>query len=297
MALDIYRTPDSRFAGLPDYPFAPHYHQWDRLRMHYVDEGGGKPILLLHGEPTWSYLYRRMIPPLVEAGYRAIAPDFIGFGKSDKVTDDSWYVAERHVESIRSLIETLDLGEITVVVQDWGGPIGLRQAVDMPGRFERLVILNTWLHHAGAAYTGGIEQWREFVLSRPDLPCGKAVARSLRTEGHDLQAVQDAYDAPFPDQASKAGARRFPWFLPQYQPEEGNAADQERCWAALRSWTKPAHVIFSDSDVVFTADLAKQWAKHIPRATLDFIEGPGHFLQEERGAEIAACMLRRFGGA
>src|SRR5579859_4352314 len=122
--MEKLRTPDERFANLPGYPFAPHYHDWEALRMHYVDEGRGAPVLMLHGEPTWSYLYRKMIPPLVAAGYRAIAPDFIGFGRSDKVVDDNWYVIERHVEAIRSVIEALDLRDITLVVQDWGGPIG-----------------------------------------------------------------------------------------------------------------------------------------------------------------------------
>jgi len=148
--MNVLRTPEDRFAFLPDYPFTPQYHIWQGLRMHYVDEGSGAPVLLLHGEPTWSYLYRKMIPLLTAAGYRAIAPDYIGFVKSDKVEDDNWYVIERHVEAIRSLIETLDLQQITLVVQDWGGPIGLRQAVDMPERFRRLVILNTWLYQEGS---------------------------------------------------------------------------------------------------------------------------------------------------
>lgn len=292
---DLIRTPEERFAGLPGYPFRPHYRDWQGLRMHYVDEGEGRPVLLLHGEPTWSYLYRKMIPPLVAAGYRCVAPDYIGFGKSDKVTDDAWYTIERHVQSVRWLIETLDLEAITLVVHDWGGPIGLRQAVDLPERFDRLVILNTWLQHEGFRPSPDLLKWREFTLSRPDLPCGKVVARSLRTEGHDLPAVEAAYDAPFPDMASKAGARRFPWLLPFAQPQEGNAADQARCRQALRSWTKPVHFLFSQADVIFPPESARQWAAEIPGATFDQIAGAGHFLQEERGAEIAAKMLERTG--
>lgn len=295
--LNVFRTPEERFHNLPDYPFAPHFLEWRGLRMHYVDEGAGAPVLMLHGEPTWSYLYRKMIPPLVAAGVRCIAPDYIGFGKSDKVTDDNWYVIERHVESIRALIETLDLCDITVVAQDWGGPIGLRQAVDLPERFARLVILNTWLHREGYRPSEALLNWRAFALSRPDIPCGKIVARSLRTSGHDLDAIQAAYDAPFPDVASKAGARRFPWLLPFVQPAEGNAADQIRCFEALQRWHKPAHIIFSDSDVIFPAEWGRKWAAQIPGATFDIIQGPGHFLQEERGEEIAAKILERMARA
>lgn len=293
--MEFLRTPEERFANLPGYPFAPHYLDWKSLRMHFLDEGRGAPVLMLHGEPTWSYLYRKMVPPLVAAGYRAIAPDYIGFGKSDKVTDDNWYVAERHVESIRALIESLDLSDITLVVADWGGPIGLRQAIDMPERFRRLVILNTSLHHEGTRATEGLLKWREFAISRRDLPCGKTVRRSLRTEGHDLDAVEAAYEAPFPEEKFKAGPRRFPWFLPFVQPEEGNAADQNRCFEALKGWTKPVNVIFSDGDVVFPVAWGKKWAGLIPGATFDVISGPGHFLQEERGQEIAARMLHYMG--
>jgi len=289
-----FRTPEGRFTALPGYPFAPRYLDCQGLRIHYLDEGEGTPVLLLHGEPTWSYLYRKMIPPLVEAGYRCLAPDYVGFGKSDKVVDDNWYVIERHVESIRFFIEQLDLRDITMVVHDWGGPIGLRQAVDDPARFARLVILNTCLHHEGMLYSDAIRKWREVAVNRWDLPCGKAVRNTIRTPGLDLEAVAAAYDAPFPDAVSKAGARRFPWCLPFAQPIEGNAADQTRCFLALRAWNKPAHFLFSDSDPVFPLEAGRQWAAQVPRATFDAIEGAGHFLQEERGEQIAARMLARF---
>lgn len=289
--MNILRTPEDHFAFLPDYPFAPQYHNWQGLRMHYVDEGEGAPVLLLHGEPTWSYLYRKMIPLLTAAGYRAIAPDYIGFGKSDKVVEDDWYVIERHVESIRSLIEALDLREITLVVQDWGGPIGLRQAVDMPERFRRLVILNTWLYQEGSTASEGLLNWRGYALSQPDLPCGRIVRRSLVTTGHDLDGVETAYDAPFPDARYKAGPRRFPWCLPHAQPDEGNAADQQRCFEALQEWQGPVNIMFSDHDPVFRPGAGRKWAGLIPGATFDIIEGPGHFLQEERGEEIAKKML------
>lgn len=298
----IVRTPEERFASLPDYPFAPRYTDWQGLRIHYVDEGSGPAILMLHGEPTWSYLYRMLIPPLVAAGYRCIAPDYIGFGKSDKITDDGWYVIERHVESIRSLIRSLDLRDITLVAHDWGGPIGLRQAVDMPERFARLVIFNTWLHHEGFHYTDAIRQWRAYATdpARYDLPCGRVVANTiarspLGSQGRDLTAIQHAYDAPFPDTASKAGARRFPWCLPFAEPQAGNAADQARCFATLTGWVKPAHIIFSDSDRVFTVEWGQAWAARIPGATFDAVAGAGHYPQEQRGEAIAAIMLNRMG--
>ncbi len=292
----MIRTPDERFAHLSGYPFRPHYLDWQGLRMHYVDEGTGRPVLLLHGEPTWSYLYRKMIPPLVVAGYRCVAPDYIGFGKSDKVVDDEWYTIERHAQSVRRLIELLDLRDVTLVVHDWGGPIGLRQAVDMPERFQRLVILNTWLHHPGSQPSETILKWREYALSRPDLPCGKVVARSLRRPEQDLAAVEAAYDAPFPDAASKAGARRFPKCLPFAEPELGNAADQACCFEALKSWNKPTHFIFSDADPIFPLEWGRRWASEIPGATFDAIAGAGHFLQEEAGEEIASKMVEKIRG-
>ena len=295
MPMSVSRTPDSRFAGLADYPFAPHYQHWRGLRMHYVDEGAGRPVLLLHGEPTWSYMYRDVMPPLVHAGYRCVAPDLVGFGKSDKVLDDGWYVIERHVESVRALVEALDLRDITLVVHDWGGPIGLRQAVDMPGRFARLVILNSWLHHHGVVYTDMIRRWRAYALrfepGTGDLPTGEIVARWPRVDEARRAAIKAAYDAPYPDAASKAGARRFPWCIPVGEPEAGNAADQARCFEALKGLGRPAHLIFGDRDEIFTPEWARAWAAVIPGATVDLVPGP-HHVPEESGAEIARLMLR-----
>ncbi len=292
--VNAVRVPEARFAGLVDYPFAPNYHHWRGLRMHYLDEGQGAPVLLLHGEPTWSYMYRTVIPPLTAAGLRCIAPDYIGFGKSDKITDDDWYVIERHVESIRALIEALDLRDVTLVVHDWGGPIGLRQAVDMPERFSRLVILNTWLHHHGFPYTDMIRRWRAYVAKFPpgtgNLPAGDIVSKWPRIDESRRPAVKAAYDAPYPDATSKAGARRFPWCLPFAEPGAGNAADQARCFEALKQWRKPAHLIFGDRDEIFTLAWAREWAAQIAGATVDAVPGP-HHVPEESGAEIAAIML------
>lgn len=295
----MIRTPDERFEALPDWPFAPHYFEANGIRMHYVDEGSrdAEVFLLVHGEPTWSYLYRRWIPRLVDAGYRAVALDYIGFGRSDKVVDEDWYVIERHVETQRSLIESLDLRRINVFCQDWGGPISLRNACDQPERYARLFIGNTWLHHDGYSYTDGIRNWREMALDPArlgtDMPTGLIVSRSMRRPGHDAEALQAAYDAPFTGPESKAGARRFPWCLPFVQPEEGGASWQQRCYEQLRSWDGPVHFVWADTDVVFTWDWAQKWSSTIPGATLDRIEGAGHFLQEDAPDDCVDAILHR----
>jgi haloalkane dehalogenase len=300
--MDSLRTPDQRFEHLPSFSFRPNYLSWNGLRVHYLDEGprDGQPVLLLHGEPTWSYLYAGVIPLLVAAGHRCIAPDHVGFGRSDKVVDDSWYVIERHVECCAHVIEALDLRDAVLVVQDWGGPIGLRQAVDMPERFARLFILNTWLHHAGFEYSPGIRAWREFATDPArgggDMPCGRLVAMSLRRPGHDLAAVQTAYDAPFPDARHKAGPRRFPWCIPFAQPVEGNAADQQRCFDALPKLGKPVHFVFGDADPIFPYAWGEEWSRGIPGATIDRIAGAGHFLQQDAPEDLAATLLRRLRG-
>lgn len=301
--MESLRTPDERFDGLPGFDLAPHYLDWNGLRVHYLDEGprSGQPVLLVHGEPTWSYLYAGVIRRLAAAGYRCIAPDHVGFGRSDKVIDDAWYVIERHVECLAHVIRTLDLRNAHLVVQDWGGPIGLRQAVDMPERFDRLLILNTWLHHREFVYPDGIRGWRAAATDPArlggDMPTGRIVAGTLRRLGHDAAAVMQAYDAPFPDARYKAGARRFPWCLPFERPVEGNAADQERCFHALPKLGKRVHVIFGDADPVFPYAWGEAWSRGIPGATLDRIAGAGHFLQQDAPDDLADTMLRRLGEA
>ncbi len=302
-APDFVRTPDANFDNLPDFPYAPHYLDWNGLRLHYVDEGPKEaPVaLLMHGEPDWSYLYRKMIPPLLAAGYRCIAPDYIGFGRSDKVVDDNWYVIERHCESITHLIKELDVNDVTIFVQDWGGPIGLRQVADMPERFSRLAILNTWLHHAEMEYSDGIRQWRDnatnffwLAMTDNDFPCGKIMAFARSRQVGDAGAIVAAYEAPFADGGkSKAGARRFPWCIPHWEPEAGNAADQERCFKALPTLGIPTHVIFGADDNVFTEDWGRKWAGMIPGATFDSIPNAGHFVQEDAGEEVVEIFLKR----
>lgn len=294
---EVLRTPDEAFADL-DFPFEPHWADWYGLRQHYVDERpGGRddvPVfLLLHGEPTWSHLYRQWIPRLVEAGFRCVAPDHIGFGKSDKPTHDDWYDIERHCEVLADLIDSLDLRDIHLVVQDWGGPIGLRQLVDRPDRFSRVFILNTWLHHDGFEYSPGIEFWHDFATdpAQHDLPCGEIVARTHARPGHDLERVAAAYEAPFPDARFKAGARRFPWLIPNWQPVAGNAENQQRCYDALLGLDVQKHVVFGASDPIFTADWGRTWASRMPGTTFDAIPGASHFVQDDAPDDVVDTIL------
>ncbi len=290
--MDVFRTPDERFAELPDYDFEPNYVEVGGLRMHYVDEGSGDPIVCFHGEPSWAYLYRKMLPPLVAAGHRVICPDLAGFGRSDKPTDFGWYSYDRHLEQISGVLETLDLSGATVVVQDWGGPIGLRWAVENGDRVARLVIMNTGL------YTGRVSKgflaWRDFAQRNPDLPVGMVLQSATTTELTD--DVVAAYEAPFPNAESKGGAATFPLLVPT-EPDAPGAAAMGAVGDALRSWEKPVLVAFSDSDPVFPSPKSGQvFCDSIPGAGEQVvIEGAAHFLQEDRGERIAEVMLEWFG--
>jgi len=286
--MEVFRTPDERFEGLPDFPFAPRYAEVGGLRMHYLDEGEGAPVVCFHGEPSWSYLYRRMLPPLVAAGHRVVCPDLAGFGRSDKPTDLDWYSYDRHVEQVAGVLDDLDLRGATVVVQDWGGPIGLRWAVEHSDRVDRLVILNTGL------FTGrvskGFLQWRAFAEKNPDLPVGMVLQGATTT---DLAPeIVAAYEAPFPNAESKAGAATFPLLVPTEESAPG-AAEMAAVTDDLSRWEKPALVAFSDSDPVFPSPRAGQvFVDLIPGAGEQVaIEGGGHFLQEDRGEVIAAAIL------
>ena len=279
-----YRTPDDRFEGLPGFGFAPHYVEQDGLRMHYLDEGGGTgdPILLLHGEPTWSFLYRKMIPPLARAG-RCIAPDYFGFGRSDKPTDSGWYSYDRHVDSIARLVAELDLQRITLVVQDWGGPVGFRLAVEQPERIARLVVMNTGI---GARAPG--EAWLRFqsFMRRvgTEIVAGQLVRLSL------VQPVSDeviaGYDAPFPVPESRVGIVQFPELVATSADHPSGPA-MLRVRDALRGLDRPALVLFSDGDPIFSRRAAEVMAELLPGAELDPpVEGAGHFLQEDRGEQL-----------
>ena len=286
---EVYRTPDDRFASLPDFPFEPHYIEQDGLRMHYVDEGAGDPILLLHGEPTWSFLYRKMIPPLARVG-RVVAPDYFGFGRSDKPTNQRWYTYDRHYESIRRLAEELDLRSLTVVVQDWGGPIGMRLAVEEPGRVARLVVLNTGVG-GGRAPNDIWLAFREVVRqSGGDFQPGRLIKRSLvRPVDDDVIA---AYDAPFPTPESKAGPLEFPEQVPT-EPDHPNTAPMMAIRERLQQWDKPALVVFGDSDPIFAPEVAHAIGRLIPGTRrVEIVENAGHFVQEDAGEEVAVHITR-----
>ena len=288
--MDVFRTPDERFENLPGYPFEPHYADASGMRMHYVDEGSGDPIVCLHGEPSWSYLYRKMLPPLVEGGHRVICPDLAGFGRSDKPTDFGWYSYERHVQFVTEGLASLDLSGATVVVQDWGGPIGLRWAVENPERVDRLVVMNTGIR-GGDRVSKGFLAWRDFAERNPDLPVGFVIQSATTTDLPD--DVVAAYEAPFPNAESKAGAATFPLLVPTETDAPG-AAEMRALMEALRTWEKPALIAFSDSDPVFPFPRAgEQFETIIPGAGEQVrIEDAAHFLQEDRGEQIAEHVLR-----
>ena len=287
--MDAFRTPDERFAQLPGYDFTPRYLEQDGLRMHFVDEGRGDPVLLLHGEPTWAFLYRKLIPQLAAAA-RIVAPDYFGFGRSDKPTRIEDYSYDFHYASIARLAEELDLRGTTVVVQDWGGPIGLRLAVEQPERVARLVILNTGIG-AGRAPSPEWLRFREFVRRvGTDLIPGQLIRLSAVTELAD--DVLEAYNAPFPTPESKAGVLAFPELVPT-EIAHPSAAKMLEVRAGLECWEKPALVLFSDSDPIFSPEAAERLASRIPGAgPAEIVEDAGHFLQEEKGEEIAERVVR-----
>jgi haloalkane dehalogenase len=283
--VDVHRTPDERFETLPGYDFAPRYLDQDGLRMHYVDEGDGPPVLLLHGEPTWAYLYRKMIPPLVAGGLRCVAPDYVGFGRSDKPTDRGWYSYDAHYAAIERFADELDLRDTTLVVQDWGGPIGFRLAVERPARIARLVVLNT-----GIGARAPNEDWLRFqaFVRRvgTDIVPGQLIRTSLVQPVDD--AVIGAYDAPFPTPESKTGIVMFPELVPT-SSDHPSAPAMLDVRDRLRTWDAPALVLFSDLDPIFSRAAAERMAGLLPNAELaPPVEGAGHFLQEDRGELIAA---------
>ena len=291
------RTPDERFVDLPDYPFEPHYVEIDdteggTLRVHLLDEGprDADPVLLLHGEPSWSFLYRHMIPPLVAAGHRVVAPDLIGFGRSDKPTERSDYTYARHVEWMSQVVfERLDLERITFFGQDWGGLIGLRLVAAQPERFARVVIGNTGLPDGSMRPSSAFLDWQRFSQEAEVFPIGLIVNGATTT---DLSAeVVAGYDAPFPDDTYLAGARIFPTLVPT-SPDDPAAPDNVAAWKVLETFDRPFLCAFSDSDAItkggdrpFRERVAG--AQGQPHTT---IEGGGHFLQEDRGPELAAVI-------
>lgn len=297
------RTPDDRFTGLPGYTFTPHYVEvpagdgtGDTLRMHYVDEGSGPAVLLLHGEPSWSYLYRKMIPVLVAGGLRAIAPDLIGFGRSDKPAVRTDYTYERHVEWMKAFVSAIDIEGATLVAQDWGGLIGLRVVAEDPDRFDRVVAANTFLptgdNHPGDAFLA----WQKFSQEVPEFTVGRIVNGGCATDL--LPEVIAAYDAPFPDESYKEGARQFPLLVPT-SPEDPAAPANRKAWDVLSQWNKPFLTAFSDRDPI-TAGADAALRERVPGCAGQphtTIEGGGHFLQEDRGEELARVVVEFVRGA
>ncbi len=286
------RTPDDRFEDLPDYNFEPHYAKVDGLRMHYLDEGpqDGETVLLLHGEPSWCYLYRHMIPPLTEAGLRVVAPDLIGFGRSDKPVSKSDYSYAGHVDWTREFIELLDLSGITLFCQDWGSLIGLRLAAENERRFARIALGNGGLPTGDQSMPNAFMKWRAFALHSPYFPIGKIVQKGTTTNLRD--EVVAAYDAPFPSRKFKAGARMFPALVP-IRPDDPASEANRKAWAAFGRWEKPFLTAFSDRDPI-TRGGDRVWQKHVPGARGQkhvTIEGAGHFLQEDKGEELAKILV------
>ncbi|MHB8657524.1 MAG: haloalkane dehalogenase [Solirubrobacteraceae bacterium] len=283
--IDAVRTPDVLLEGLPDFPFQPHFREQDGLRLSHIDEGEGPPVVFFHGEPTWSYLWRKVIPPVRDAGFRCIAPDLPGFGRSDKPMDLDWYSYDRHVEFAAPLLEQLDLRGTTIVVHDWGGPIGLRLAVEHPDRIARLVILDTGLFTGHQPMTDAWKAFRDFVERTEDLPIGFLVKGAChRNPGEDVIA---AYDAPFPNVASKAGARAFPLMLPT-DPEMPGARAGQRVLEALRDDPRPKLIMWADSDPVIPPAVGRRFAAALGADIDHVIENASHFLQEDAGPEIGA---------
>jgi haloalkane dehalogenase len=282
---DIARTPEERFADLPGFDHEPRYVEVDGLRLARVDEGEGHPVVLVHGEPTWGFLYRSVIPPLLGAGLRTVVPDQVGFGRSDKPTDRGWYTYDRLVETFAAHLDALSFDEpVTLVVHDWGGPVGLRWAVEHPDKVARLVILDTGLYARGTRMGEAWQRFRDFVEQSVSLPIGQLV------QGATLTAlpgeVVAAYEAPFPDDASQAAALALP-LLVATDDDHPSAAAMARTGEALRSWERPTLVIWGEQDQILPPAVGEKMARMIPGADDEIVRVEGsHFLQEDAGAEI-----------
>ncbi|HWE56244.1 MAG TPA: haloalkane dehalogenase [Acidimicrobiales bacterium] len=297
--MEYLRTPDEQFADLPGFPFAPHYAEVDdgaggRLRVHYLDEGpaDGPIVVLMHGEPSWCYLYRHMIPVLVAGGLRCIAPDLVGFGRSDKPTERGDYTYARHVEWMRELLlDHVDIADATLVGQDWGGLVGLRLVAEHPDRFARVVVANTGLPTGDGHPTDAFLAWQRFSQETEVFPVGFIINGGCRT---DLTPeVIAAYDAPFPDESFKAGARQFPVLVPT-APDDPAADANRQAWTVLDGWDKPFLTAFSDEDPITAGGFAV-FQRRVPGASgrdHPTVKGGGHFLQEDKGPDLARIVTQ-----
>ena len=280
---EAYRTPDDRFAHLPDFPWEPHYREVDGLRLAHIDEGEGAPVVFWHGEPTWSFLWRKVIPPVLEAGHRCIAPDLVGFGRSDKPVDLDWYTYDRHVQMAATLLEDLDLQGATFVVHDWGGPIGLRVAVENADRIARIVMMDTGVWTGRQRMSDAWKMFRDFVERTEDLPISMLVTRACKTDPGD--EVGAAYDAPFPEARAKAGARAFPLLIPLEEDAPGAEAGR-RVLAALGELDRPKLVLWADQDPVLPVKVGARFAEVVGAPEPEVIPEASHFLQEDQGELI-----------
>jgi len=289
---DAVRTPEGALEELPDFPWDSHYREVEGLRLAHIDEGEGAPVVFFHGEPTWSFLWRKVIPPVRDAGYRCIAPDYAGFGRSDKPTDLAWYTYDRHVELMARLLEELDVRDATAVVHDWGGPIGLRLAVEHPDRFSRIVIMETGPFTGHQRMSDVWLKFREFVRDNADVPVGFLVRGGCKHDPGD--EVIAAYEAPYPNPESKAGARAFPLILPT-EPHAPGAAEGKRVADALREDERPTLVLWADSDPILPFSVGERVSEQLglpaPRAIAD----ASHFLQEDAGEEIGRVIAEWLG--
>lgn len=288
--MDVFRTPDERFENLPDFPWTPKYHEWEGLRLAYLDEGDGPPVVLFHGEPTWSFLWRKVIRVLLEKGHRCVAPDLIGFGRSDKPTDAGWYTYDRHVRSVTSLLEALDVRDAVFAVHDWGGSLGLRiGTLEAPERASRFVAMDTGVFTGRQTMSEAWHAFRDFVMRTDDLPIGMLIKGACATDVSD--EVIAAYEAPFPTAGSKAGAKAFPLLIP-LSPDDPGAEEGQAAVEALRADARPALLMWGDADPVLPLDpVGRKVQTLFPTAeALTVIHDGGHFLQEDQGHEIGALI-------
>ncbi len=285
----IVRTPDNLLANLPDFPFKPKYRRYGDLRLAHIDEGKGPPVVFIHGEPTWSFLWRKVIQPIRDAGYRCIAPDLPGFGRSDKPIDIEWYTYDRHTDAVARLFDELKLQDATLVVHEWGGPIGLRVAVERPGRIGRMVVLDSGLFTGHQKMTESWMAFRELANRSEDLPVSFLIRAGCKTP--PPANVLAAYEAPFPNPASKAGARAFPLILPT-TPMMNGAATGQRVLAALGSDTRPKLIIWGEGDTILPIEAGWRFARAIGAEVDHVIKGVGHYLQEDAGHQLGRMIVR-----
>lgn len=291
--MKVLRTPDERFAGLADFPYAPRYTEVAGLRVHHVEDGppGADPVLMLHGEPTWAYLYRHMIPVFAAAGHRAVAPDLVGFGRSDKPSKRTDHTYQRHVDWMREWMVANDLRRVTLVCQDWGSLIGLRLVADLPDRFARVVVANGFLPHGERRLPLVFHLWQAFARWSPWFPASAVVRAGTMNRTLSREAAA-AYDAPFPGEAYRAGPRALPQIVPD-GPDDPSTPANRRAWDFLGAWERPFLTAFGDGDPIFRG-LDRVLQRHVPGAAGQphtVLRGAGHFIQEDRGKELAEVVV------